>query len=191
MNKNDTSCITSFRSLRLGEVLFGFKLTYNQKENGTAGLFNGNISETLWRTSADNIKRKYEYGYDDLNRLLQANYSKPDASTNINNYKEWLNYAANGNITDIVRTGFMDPVAGTVENVIDNLSFVYDPLNKNKLLKVNDLSNSPQGFKDNYASTANDFSYDSNGNMITDNNKGIGSIVYNHLNLPTKINFGD
>jgi RHS repeat-associated protein len=174
----------------LGTDLFAFKINYNQKENGTAGLFNGNITETLWRTSADNIKRKYNYSYDDLNRLLQANYSKPDASTNLNNYKEWLNYDANGNITDIVRTGFMDPVAGTVENVIDNLKFVYDTASQNRLLKVNDLSNSPQGFKDNYASAANDFSYDNNGNMTADNNKGIGSIIYNHLNLPIKINFG-
>jgi hypothetical protein len=84
----------------------------------------------------------------------------------------------------------MDPVAGTVENVIDNLKFVYDTASQNRLLKVNDLSNSPQGFKDNYTSTANDFSYDNNGNMTADNNKGIGSIIYNHLNLPIKINFG-
>lgn len=174
----------------LGTDLFAFKINYNQKENGSEGLFNGNITETLWRTSADNIKRKYNYSYDNLNRLLQANYSKPDASTNLNNYKEWLNYDANGNITDIVRTGFMDPVAGTVENVIDNLKFVYDTASQNRLLKVNDLSNSPQGFKDNYASDANDFSYDNNGNMTADNNKGIGSIIYNHLNLPIKINFG-
>jgi RHS repeat-associated protein len=174
----------------LGTDLFAFKINYNQKENGTEGLFNGNITETLWRTSADNIKRKYNYSYDNLNRLLQANYSKPDASTNLNNYKEWLNYDPNGNITDIVRTGFMDPVAGTVENVIDNLKFVYDTASQNRLLKVNDVSNSPQGFKDNYASTENDFSYDNNGNMTADNNKGIRSILYNHLNLPIKINFG-
>ena len=173
----------------LGTDLFAFKINYNNPETATP-LFNGNISETFWRTNSDNIKRKYNYSYDGLNRLLQANYSKPDASTNLNNYKEWLNYDANGNITDIVRTGFIDPVAGTVENVIDNLKFVYDTASQNRLLKVNDLSNSPQGFKDNYASAANDFSYDNNGNMTADNNKGIGSIIYNHLNLPIKINFG-
>jgi RHS repeat-associated protein len=62
-------------------------------------------------------------------------------------------------------------------------------LNKNQLLKVNDISTSPQGFKDG-TNTNNDFSYDNNGNMTADNNKGIGSIIYNHLNLPIKINFG-
>jgi RHS repeat-associated protein len=173
----------------LGTDLFAFKINYNNPETATP-LFNGNISETFWRTNSDNIKRKYNYSYDGLNRLLQANYSKPDAGTNLNNYKEWLNYDANGNITDIVRTGFIDPVAGTVENVIDNLKFVYDTASQNRLLKVNDLSNSPQGFKDNYTSTANDFTYDNNGNMTADNNKGIVSITYNHLNLPIKLNFG-
>ncbi len=173
----------------LGTDLFAFKINYNNPETATP-LFNGNISETFWRTNSDNIKRKYNYSYDGLNRLLQANYSKPDAGTNLNNYKEWLNYDANGNITDIVRTGFIDPVAGTVENVIDNLKFVYDTASQNRLLKVNDLSNSPQGFKDNYTSSANDFTYDNNGNMTADNNKGIVSITYNHLNLPIKLNFG-
>ena len=36
----------------------------------------GNIAETFWKTSTDNVQRKYDYKYDDLNRLLQADYSK-------------------------------------------------------------------------------------------------------------------
>src|SRR5690606_31314119 len=32
--------------------------------------------------------------------------------------------------------------------------------------------------------------YDANGNMKTDENKGITNITYNHLNLPTQVNFG-
>jgi RHS repeat-associated protein len=35
-----------------------------------------------------------------------------------------------------------------------------------------------------------DFEYDANGNMIKDHNKGITLITYNHLNLPTTIQFG-
>ena len=38
--------------------------------------------------------------------------------------------------------------------------------------------------------TANpDFEYDTYGNLIVDNNKGITEITYNHLNLPKKITF--
>jgi len=57
------------------------------------------------------------------------------------------------------------------------------------------LSNSYQGFKDDASGTLasdtiDDYQYDLNGNMTQDQNKNITSIVYNHLNLPTKINFG-
>ena len=34
-----------------------------------------------------------------------------------------------------------------------------------------------------------DFAYDANGNLTLDTNKGIESISYNHLSLPTVINF--
>jgi hypothetical protein len=43
---------------------------------------------------------------------------------------------------------------------------------------------------DSAANTADDYSYDANGNMTKDNNKNITAISYNHLNLPVKITFG-
>ncbi|WP_148267911.1 RHS repeat domain-containing protein [Flavobacterium branchiophilum] len=46
------------------------------------------------------------------------------------------------------------------------------------------------GFND--GNTQNDdFEYDNNGNMTVDKNKDIKNITYNHLNLPTKILFGN
>ena len=33
------------------------------------------------------------------------------------------------------------------------------------------------------------FTYDANGNMITNTNKGITAITYNHLNFPKKVTF--
>ena len=180
--------------------LFAFKINYNQKENGTAGLFNGNISETLWRTSADNTKRKYAYNYDNLNRLLEANYSKPEDQNTLNNYLEKLSYDKAGNILTLERNGNLDPSGGAPVNQIDNLEYSYHPQNKNQLLKVNDLSNSPQGFDQtndiatgdvdaNNEDHTEDYTYDFNGNMKTDTNKGIEGITYNHLNLPTNIIF--
>ncbi|WP_310028993.1 hypothetical protein, partial [Flavobacterium arsenatis] len=53
--------------------LFAFKLNYNTVEHSVwetvSPLYNGNISETFWRTYGDNTLRKYGYVYDDLNRL--------------------------------------------------------------------------------------------------------------------------
>ncbi|WP_299111923.1 polymorphic toxin type 8 domain-containing protein, partial [uncultured Winogradskyella sp.] len=44
------------------------------------------------------------------------------------------------------------------------------------------------GFKDG-ANLTTEYTYDANGNMTADENKGITSISYNHLNLPTNVNF--
>jgi len=73
---------------------------------------------------------------------------------------------------------------------MDNLVYDYNNSNRgNKLMKVADSSGSTEGFKD--GNTAgDDYSYDDNGNMIIDLNKGIKTAIsYNHLNLPTQITF--
>tara|TARA_B100000929_G_scaffold8716_1_gene7392 strand:- start:478 stop:1863 length:1386 start_codon:yes stop_codon:yes gene_type:complete len=57
----------------------------------------------------------------------------------------------------------------------------------NRLTQVSDAGNKDYGFKDG-ATSSTEFGYDVNGNMIKDLNKGIGSIAYNHLNLPEAVN---
>lgn len=180
--------------------LFAYKINYDNPETATP-LFNGNISETFWRTDADNKKRKYAYKYDNLNRLLEANYDKPDESGTLDNYLEKLSYDKAGNILTLERNGNIDPSGGGAPvNQIDNLVYTYDTNKKNELRKVNDLSNSPQGFNQsndiangdvdgNTVDHTDDYTYDFNGNMVTDSNKGIDEIKYNHLNLPTYLRF--
>lgn len=178
--------------------LFAFKINYNTVENAEnyvgKELYNGNISETLWRTSNDDIKRKYGYSYDDLNRLRSATYIKPDATAKvINCYNESQNYDKNGNITSLTRYGNYDGSNTSNLLKIDELDYNYLP-NTNQLNKVYDASNSPIGFKDNPSATTadvNDYAYDSNGNMTLDKNKGITSIKYNFMNLPTEIVFNN
>jgi hypothetical protein len=72
----------------------------------------------------------------------------------------------------------------TLFGMMDNLSYTYD--SGNKLTKVDDTSGKGEGFKD---VSGSDYTYDANGNMISDNNKGISSISYNHLNLPIQVLF--
>ena len=43
----------------------------------------------------------------------------------------------------------------------------------------------------NGVSAANEYTYDANGNLMKDSNKGITGIQYNVLNLPSSITFSD
>ena len=58
--------------------------------------------------------------------------------------------------------------------------------NTNQLKNVNDTGNANYGFKDG-SELATEYTYDANGNILTDANKNITSVEYNHLNMPTKI----
>ena len=176
--------------------LFAFKINYNTVENctnytGTA-LYNGNISETYWRSASDNVQRKYGYKYDNLNRLRESIYQKPGLTTDLtlvtNAYDENIAYDKNGNITSLNRKGNGDPQIGAM--VIDDLTYVYMSNSSNQLLKVTESlsGNDAQGFVD--ANKTDDYTYDANGNLIKDKNKNITEIIYNHLNLPIKITFG-
>jgi RHS repeat-associated protein len=161
----------------IGNDLFSFKIYYNTPTTGTR-LFNGNISQTFWKTAnTDNILKNYTYSYDNLNRLTQA-------IDNLGHYNERPSYDKNGNITTMSRNGLIP----NTENysAIDNLVYTYD--GGNKLLKVEDASGSTEGFN-NRSNTAEEYTYDANGNMKTDANKGITAITYNYLNLPTQVVF--
>ncbi|WP_271766760.1 DUF6443 domain-containing protein [Aquimarina algiphila] len=154
--------------------LFGFKIDYNE---GTNPLYNGNISRTSWQTANDNINRSYNYTYDALNRIITG--ISNDGNYNVSN----ISYDKMGNILSLNRTGHLNEAA-TSFGVMDNLGYTYDT--GNKLLKVTDTTNKSFGFKDG-TNTNDDFTYDDNGNMIIDRNKGITGITYNHLNLPKKV----
>ncbi|WP_140487074.1 DUF6443 domain-containing protein [Flavobacterium sp. GSA192] len=162
----------------MGNDLFTFKINYDKPTDLTKALFNGNISQTLWKTAnTDTVLEDYTYTYDALNRLTDAKYSLEDR------YNETLSYDKNGNIMSLIRKGYTDTNA-TILGTMDNLVYTYDA--GNKLFKVEDSSNSTEGFKDG-SHTAQEYGYDVNGNMTSDNNKGISTITYNHLNLPTSV----
>uniref|UniRef100_UPI001F377734 DUF6443 domain-containing protein n=1 Tax=Flavobacterium ustbae TaxID=2488790 RepID=UPI001F377734 len=167
--------------------LFAFKINYETTQTDISDvkkLYNGNISETFWKTASDLNERAYGYKYDNLNRLKNAVYEKNGLTTSA--YDENLTYDKNGNIKTLSRKGDYDPQVGNID--IDNLTYTYAN-NSNLLTKVADNANNSSGFND-VNKTDDDYSYDSNGNMISDKNKNITEITYNHLNLPKKITFG-
>lgn len=175
--------------------LFSFDINYNivdqsQVKIGFGGtpLYNGNISEVKWRTANDNVLRKYGFEYDNLHRLKRAVYLLPqNAVPLVNSYNENLKYDKNGNITSLKRNGNVEAVIPEIQ--IDDLTYDYQT-NTNQLIKVTDNpSTATSGFLDG-VNLPVEYTYDANGNMKTDANKGITEILYNHLNLPIKVSFG-
>jgi len=169
----------------LGDNLFAFKINYNTVEhsvwNLVKPLYNGNISETFWKTSTDNVLRKYDYGYDFTDRLLNAYFHKVDSNNQAiytDSYNEHIRYDKNGNITKLLRYGDLDSDLEYI--TIDDLEYFYDQ--GNKLKKVTDKSNHPAGFNDE-ADNENEYGYNDFGNIIRDDNKKMW-VYYNHLNLP-------
>lgn len=179
------------------EDLFHFNIKYDTVDDvlGYSGtpLFNGNISEIIWSTNTDLVERKYAFKYDELNRLRDAFYQKPnDVLPTPDSYNEIVRYDKNGNIKFLDRTGTADGVIPAIP--IDQLTYDYQA-GSNKLVSVTDGTPTSQaGFIDG-ADQNIEYEYDAYGNMTKDLNKGIvgasntSGITYNHLNLPTKIIF--
>lgn len=180
----------------LGNVdLFNFRINYNTLEgNATnAPLYNGNIAQTLWKTvNTDTKVRGYAYTYDDLNRITKAKSYKGAAlgtmASVVDHDVDNIDFDRNGNILSIKRWGANEN--GTLHDVWDNLHYTYDG---NRLTNVLDTPGtstlSGEGFYGQVYNPGTQYNYDANGNMVDDTNKGIKSIAYNHLNLPTIIRF--
>ncbi len=178
---------------------FGMELAYDQTTsaaNGNAYLtaqFNGNIAGTAWKSAGSGMNRKYDFVYDNVNRLTGAAFLQNSAGsawdkTKVDYTVSNLGYDANGNILTMTQNGFT--VGST--SAIDQLTYTYQP-NSNKLSQVGDAVNNPatQLGDFHYAGTKGsyDYTYDGNGNLNLDNNKAISTIHYNYLNLPDSIVF--
>ncbi|MEM7085846.1 MAG: DUF6443 domain-containing protein [Bacteroidota bacterium] len=165
--------------------IFSFRINYDQQVAGTAStpsLYNGNISQTVWLTINDNVKRGYSYEYDQVDRLIGATGRKGynlDTATDFN--LDAVTYDVNGNIETLKRFG--DDPNSSLPLVWDELTYAYSG---NQLNAVADVGASDQGYLGD-SSLNTSYYYDVNGNMTSDANKGITSITYNHLDLPEVI----
>lgn len=173
--------------------IWGMQLSYNTITAGVGvAQFTGKVSEKRWRSGSEPVKRAYGYDYDKAGRLKSSSYVEAATgpspwNLNAGRYDEKdLTYDANGNIKTLKRYGFQP--AGSSFGLVDNLSYQYSG---NFLGAVTDGASlhGQMDFKDNGATGSGDYSYDNNGNVITNANKGIIAISYNHLNLPVLITF--
>ena len=174
--------------------LFGMQFSYTQVSSELEGQaqFDGNVAELHWNDAFHNRKRGYGFQYDAVKRLTRAHYADYTSGATV-----WgehagdfdlsgIQYDKNGNILSLQRKGYRTD--GTFD-LMDHLSYSY---HGNRLQSVTDQAAVPgyNDFQDQGAPGVGDYSYDDNGNLLSDANKGIVQVDYNHLNLPTRIDFG-
>lgn len=186
---------------------FGMELGYDKTATvaGNAAFtypkYDDNISGVIWKSKGDGVLRKYDYLYDNADRLLKAEFvQNPGDNTWSNSQVDFsvygapehnnrIGYDANGNLLSLFQNGLK--LAGS--GPIDKMRYSYLNTNmSNKLSSVTEDASIAQtdnklgDFTD--ANTANDdYSYDDNGNLKVDKNKRITGITYNYLNLPVTI----
>ena len=157
--------------------LFAMRLYYDtDMSNLLAGSvqYNGNISGIKWRlyNNGSNQYKGYKFTYDGLNRLRQGDYGTYTSSwSNVSNYDlSSVVYDANGNITTLncKNSGGADR---------ENLSYSYSG-GGNQLSSVSGTYNSVTG-------KSGSFTYNNNGDAISDGLRGITTVGYfSEINMP-------
>ena len=123
--------------------------------------------------------RKYTFTYDNLSRLKTAAYTGESPT----NFAASYSYDKHGNIKTLQRYGM---TAASAYGIIDNLTAEHTG---NQLKYITDAGpnvtlNASMDFKDYTKGATTEYTYNANGAMVKDMNKGISQITYNTLNLP-------
>ncbi|MDE6716310.1 MAG: hypothetical protein K2J74_07515, partial [Muribaculaceae bacterium] len=167
-------------------------------ENPSKSYYNGNISACNWVANSDDIERFFVYSYDNLNRLVKSEYSE-DTWRSSGIFDTEYTYDLNTNITSLKRNGlseyFEEYEWETYFSTVDNLTYKYKDNKSNKVVKITDSGDDPvyydaQNFVDGDDKEV-EYTYDANGNLTTDLNKGITQITYNQIGLPHSVKFSD
>jgi len=162
---NDPNDITDRRR-------FGMTLQYANNPRA----YNGNIGSVQWNTKVSTSVpttqtpvQSYAYTYDALDRLKKAAYAGLTAKAN--HYNEELAYDVMGNIDTLRRSN-------GATGWYNHFKYTYSG---HRLNGVNDAGT---------AKRHNSFTYDVNGNAITNTRLSITKIDYNYLNLPDRLTKG-
>ena len=120
-----------------------------------------------------------------MSRLTAAGYLENGKLNN--HFSTSYKYDLMGNILTLRREGLLD--SGDY-GTIDDLTYSYEG---NQVVKIDDAADESPSYSGamHFRDAANEeteYTYDANGNMLTDSNKGITSIDYNVLDLPQCIN---
>lgn len=159
---------------------FGMRLYYGSGSGATfTPQYNGNIAAAEYYTKRDGYSEdnatgsfyhRYEYGYDGASRIKNANYYYDSGAiweSAGNPFKLYnINYDNMGNFQTLSRNN----ESGTSK------TYNYNYYSGSSRLKNTDGSGS-------------DYTYDANGNVTSDVNKGVSQVDYDYRNLPTRVTF--
>ncbi len=158
----------------LGSDKFAMKLHYDDGAFSLPRYYNGTIasSEIRYPAIGDELPAlhyRYDYSYDNAQRLLSATYYEKNGVNwpNTNKYKlDNLDYDTAGNLLSLRR---YNELGG--DNLVSDFEYSY-ATGKNKLINI-----------DKNSSTIS-YTYNASGNLIGDVYNNINEIRYNHQNLP-------
>lgn len=168
---------------------FGAELHYTDGDG--VPCYNGNISSMLWTNSNYGATRGYKYSYDGQNRLVAAVYGEgPGLTDKANRYnEEVLAYTRNGAIERLQRRGRKQ---NQIYGKIDNLNIELDG---NRVIRVEDdaLPVSYAGALDftDDPGTGVEYTYNGDGALTGDKNRGISLIEYDLCGYPRRIQYAD
>ena len=160
---------------------------------GNSPLFNGNISAISQKVSTIVTPLEYTYSYDVLNRItgMVANKGLDSLSNSWTNafaalpdFKEKITYDGNGNIMTYKRNG-NKTFAGAPLGM-DSLTYYYRP-GTNKLSYIVDSVRWGNYGNDIDNQLADNYQYDSIGNMVSDRRAGVDSIKWTVYGKISKI----
>lgn len=162
---------------------------FSQRLTYTAG---GDLSAMSWKAyGPSETERTYAYTYDSMARLTSAAYTDADGHGGV--FDTFYSYDLNGNMLSLSRMGVYDhSVWSTRYGLIDDLTLEYGG---GVLRRVTDSCTGPfyQGafhYVDG-ADDAQEITYDSNGNIDADADRGIVSTLHDVNNRPSLISFAD
>lgn len=169
--------------LKLASANFNEDLVYNRWS------FTGNVNNIF--CTGPYYDYCYEFEYDELNRLVSAdyfNYYESELSLTEPMFNEYASYDDNGNITHLQRTGFPDEHEPST--LLDDLDLSY---NGNQLSEVTDKANditymTTTNFIQNGKAPAS-YTYNANGAMEADANDGVVFMEYDNFGYAKAIYF--
>jgi RHS repeat-associated protein len=178
---------------------FGMELSYDQStsaggSNYAGQQFSGNIAGTTWKSAGDGFKRRYDFNYDNVSRLTNADFgqfsgSGFDKSAGVDFSVSNLSYDINGNILSMKQRALGANTSRTIDSLI--YSYRYSGVS-NKLQGVTDGSNDPNSLLGDFHFNPNgkgsvDYTFNANGYLLSDYNRGVDTIIYNYLDLTEQV----